>query len=105
MILQLTQPLVQALVALHQQVGLIGLEELTSFGLRGALQILPALPDLLQLLPDNRAEFGLLLDQVLTLLDVEGGEKVTERQRQTDRSLVFVKKKDVTINIIIYQMG
>lgn len=71
--LQLAQSLVQAVVALHQQVGLVGLEELPSFGLGGALQILPALPDLLQLPPDHRAELRLLLDQMLTLLD--GGEE------------------------------
>lgn len=67
--LQLAQPLVQALVALHQQVGLVGLEELAGFGLGGALQVLPALPDLLQLLPDHRAELGLLLDELLALLE------------------------------------
>lgn len=67
--LQLAQPLVQALVALHQQVGLVGLEELACFGLGGALQVLPALPDLLQLLTHHRAELRLLLDELLALLD------------------------------------
>lgn len=78
--LQLAQSLVQAFVALHQQVGLVGLKELAGFGLGGALQILPALPDLLQLLPDHRPELRLLLDQLLALLDgrEEGG---TQRER------------------------
>lgn len=67
--LQLAQPLVQALVALHQQVGLVGLEELPCFGLGGALQVLPALSDLLQLLTHHRAELRLLLDQLLALLE------------------------------------
>ena len=67
--LQLAESLVQTFVALYQQVCLVGLKELTGFGLGGALQILPALPDLLQLLPDHWAELRLLLDQLLPLLD------------------------------------
>lgn len=45
--LQLAKSLVQTFVALYQQVCLVGLKELAGFGLGGALQILPALPDLL----------------------------------------------------------
>lgn len=80
--LQLAQSLVQAFVALHQQVGLVGLKELAGFGLGGAFQILPAFPDLLQLLPDHRAELWLLLDQLLALLDRwEEAGRETQRER------------------------
>lgn len=71
--LQLAQSLVQALVALHQQIRLVGLEELPGFGLGGALQVLPTLPDLVQLPPHHRAELRLLLDQLLALLQVRPG--------------------------------
>lgn len=67
--LELAQSLVKAFVTLHQQVGLVGFKKLAGFCLSGALQILPALPDLLQLLPHHRAELRLLLDQLLALLD------------------------------------
>ncbi|TNN65921.1 hypothetical protein EYF80_023921 [Liparis tanakae] len=83
--LQLAQSLVQAFVALHQQVGLVGLKELAGFGLGGALQVLPAFPDLLQLPPDHRAELRLLLDQMLALLD--GREERETEEPITDANL------------------
>lgn len=52
LILQLIQSLIQALIALHHQVGIVGLKELTGFGLGGALKILPAVSDLFQLFTD-----------------------------------------------------
>lgn len=86
--LQLAQPLVQAFVTLHQQVGLVGFEKLAGFCLSGALQILPALPDLLQLLPHHRTELRLLLDQLLALLDgPETGGRQEEDRRKTEGEL------------------
>lgn len=62
LILQLVQSLVQALIALHDQVSVVGLKELTGFGLGSALKILPAVSDLLQLFTDHWAELWLLLN-------------------------------------------
>lgn len=65
--------MVQAGVALHQQVSPVGFKQLAGLGLGGALQVLPTLPDLPQLPPHHRAQLGLLLDQLLALLEDGGG--------------------------------
>jgi len=69
LLLQVGELIVQVGEALHRRLGLVVLEELAGLGLGGALQVGPALSDLLQLLLNHWTQLWLLLDQLQTLLD------------------------------------
>lgn len=71
LLLQVGELVVEVRVALHSRLGLVVLEELAGLGLGRALQVGPALSDLLQLLLNDRTQLWLLLDQLLTLLETE----------------------------------
>ena len=71
LLLQMGELVVEVRVALHRRLGLVVLKELARLGLGGALQVGPALSDLLQLLLDDRTQLRLLLDQLQALLETE----------------------------------
>ncbi len=71
LLLQVGELVVEVRVALHCRLRLVILKELAGLGLGRALQVGPALSDLLQFLLNDWTQLRLLLDQLLTLLAIE----------------------------------
>lgn len=73
LLLQVGELVVEVWVALYCRLRLVVFKELAGLGFSRALQVGPALSNLLQLLLNNWTKLRLLLDQLLTLLEIESG--------------------------------
>lgn len=73
LLLQVGELVVEVWVALYRRLRLVVFKELAGLGFSRALQVGPALSNLLQLLLNNWTKLWLLLDQLLTLLEIESG--------------------------------